>query len=171
MRFVVVNRIRHICAWTPGHWISMQHYRQQSYHCGKQGTNLRHGFEWLLQYEKFPHTFQCMHFLCRLNVAPQPSVVRPPYILRLALQRLVELYRAGDVTFFYVCDQFKARVQTSLSLSLTRVRDINKSRVSTYAQEHCSGAWQQEFSAQQVSLKSSLPHSPAAAQKQYIWQR
>eukprot|EP00891_Asterochloris_glomerata_P001031 jgi/Astpho2/1031/Aster-00850 len=44
----------------------------------------------------------------RLTAAPRPGDVRPPRVLRAALERLVALSAAGEVDYFYLEDQFKA---------------------------------------------------------------
>ncbi len=44
----------------------------------------------------------------RLTAAPRPGDVRPPRVLRAALERLVALSAAGKVDYFYLEDQFKA---------------------------------------------------------------
>ena len=47
----------------------------------------------------------------RLTSAPDPSVVRPPAVLRRALDRLLRLLRTGAVQYFYAVDQFKGMRQ------------------------------------------------------------
>ena len=47
----------------------------------------------------------------RLTSAPDPSVVRPPAVLRRALDRLLRLLRDGAVQYFYAVDQFKGMRQ------------------------------------------------------------
>ena len=47
----------------------------------------------------------------RLTSAPDPSVVRPPTVLRRALDRLLRLLRDGAVQYFYAVDQFKGMRQ------------------------------------------------------------
>ena len=54
----------------------------------------------------------------RLTSAPDPSVVRPPTVLRRALDRLLRLLRDGAVQYFYAVDQFKGMRQVLLRPSL-----------------------------------------------------
>jgi len=54
----------------------------------------------------------------RLTSAPDPSVVRPPTVLRRALDRLLRLLRDGAVQYFYAVDQFKGMRQVLLRASL-----------------------------------------------------
>jgi len=43
----------------------------------------------------------------RLSGRPDPKVVRPEPVLEKALDRLINLYRKKEVTYFYANDQFK----------------------------------------------------------------
>lgn len=47
----------------------------------------------------------------RLTGPPDPSAVRPPHILRAALDRMVRIYRAGQCDMHYAEDQLKAMRQ------------------------------------------------------------
>ena len=44
----------------------------------------------------------------RLLGAPDPALVRPEPVLRLALAALLERFSAGAVPYLFVCDQLKA---------------------------------------------------------------
>ena len=47
----------------------------------------------------------------RLTSAPDPSTVRPEFVLRRAYERLVHLLRQGKQNYFYALDQFKGMRQ------------------------------------------------------------
>ena len=47
----------------------------------------------------------------RLTGPPDPSLVRPPHVLKAALERVVKMYRAGQCDMHYAEDQLKAMRQ------------------------------------------------------------
>ena len=54
----------------------------------------------------------------RLTGPPDPTTVRPPAVLRAALKRVVQRYRAGQCDMHYTEDQLKAMRQDSTVQSL-----------------------------------------------------
>ncbi len=63
----------------------------------------------------------------RLTSAPDPAVVRPESVLKLALAQLVASLREGSTTYFYALDQFKGMRQ---DLTVQHIRNETAAQAS-----------------------------------------